>query len=83
MGDPGRGPERSGGLAVWSGTCPGTLQDVWDGSGDNRGGPGRVGGPSWRLGTGRGNPPKGSGQLIGPSKKYRTGRGIIGEARNG
>ena len=34
-------------------TCRGTLEEVRDGSGDPRGGPGRVGGPSGMFVTSR------------------------------
>ena len=36
------------------GTGQGTLEEVQDGSGETRGGQGRVGGPSGRSVTGRG-----------------------------
>ena len=37
-----------------SGKGQGTLKEVWDGSGDPRGVPGRVGGPSETSVTGQG-----------------------------
>ena len=54
-----------------SGTSWGTLKEVWDRSRDPRGGPGRVGGPSGRCGTGR--------RLLGRS---RMGQGTLGEVRD-
>ena len=66
----------------------GTLGEVWDGSLDPRGGPGRIGGPSSRSGTGRGTrwevrdsslDPRGGSQLVGgPSGRSGTGQGTIG-----
>ena len=61
-----------------TGTGRGTLEEVWDGSTDPRGGPGnprrspeRVGGPLVRSGKGR-----------GPSGRSGTGRGTLGEVRD-
>ena len=44
----------------------GTVGEVWDGSGDPRGDPGRVGGTSVRSGTGR-----------GPTGRSWMGRGTL------
>ena len=52
-------------------TCRGTLGDFWNGLGDARGGPRRVGGLSVKFGTGRGT--------IG---EVRTGRETLREVRD-
>ena len=53
-------------------TGRGTLGEVWDGSGDSRGGLGRVLGPLGWSGTGRGT-----------LREVQTGRGTLGEVRDG
>ena len=67
-GDPPLGPGRIWGLrdclkrvrgpSQGSGTCPRTLEEVWDGFKNSLRGPGWVGGPSQRSGTGRGTLPE-------------------------
>ena len=66
------GPKWFFGLTDRSGTCWGNTGEVRDGSGDHRGGLGRVAGPSER-----------SGQVGGPSERSGMGRGTIGEVRDG
>ena len=60
-----------------------TLGEVRDGSGDPRGGPGRVEGPSGSSGTGRGT----LGEVWDGSRDPRgvpeMGRGTLGEVRDG
>ena len=51
------------------GTGWGTAGEVRDGSGDPRGGPGRVEGPSGRSGTGR----RTHGEVLHGSGDYRGG----------
>ena len=51
-----------------------TLDEVWDGSGDPRGSPGQVGGPSGRSGTGRGTHGKVRDELADP----QGGLGLVG-----
>ena len=46
----------------------GTVGEVWDGSGDPRGGLERVGGPSQRFGVGSWDPRGGPGRVGGPSR---------------
>ena len=53
-------------------TGRGTIGEVWDGSGDPQGGPGRVEGPSGRFGTG-----------WGTLEEVRTGRGTLEVVRDG
>ena len=70
-----------------------TLGEVWNGSGDLRGGTGRVAGPSERFGTGwktspevrdgSEEPTKGSGWFGGPYQRSGMGRGTLGEVRYG
>ena len=55
-----------------SGTGPMAFPEVRDGSGDPRGGPERVKGPSGRFVMGRGT--------LG---EFRDGSGTLGEVRNG
>ena len=71
----------------------GTFLEVQDGSGEPRGGPGRVEGPWRKSGMGQGtlpevrdglgDPPVGLGWVGGPSGKSGTGRGTQGEVWNG
>ena len=61
----------------------GTLREVWDGSEEPRGGPGRFVGPSDRSGTGRGTLVEvrdGSGvpkRFGAPSERSGMGRGTL------
>ena len=71
----------------------GALGEIWDGSGDPRGGLGRVGGLSGRSANGSGDPRGSLGQVWEPSgrsftgrgtlERSVTGRGILGEVWNG
>ena len=72
-----------------SGTCRGTLREVQDGSGDPRGGLGRVWGPSGKsrtcretLGVVR-NGSETSGTDRGTHGEFRDGWGTLGEFRDG
>ena len=66
----------------------GTLGEVRDGSGDTRGGPGRVGRSTRRSVMGRGNylevidgsgdPQKGLRWVGGPAWRFWTGQGTLG-----
>ena len=70
----------------------GTLPEVRDRSGETLGGPGRVGGPSRRSGTGRGtlskvwdrlgDPPRGLRRARELSRRSGTGRVTLTEVRN-
>ena len=71
----------------------GTHEEVWDGSVDTRGGPGRVGGILGRSGTGRethvevqdgsGDPRGGPERVKRPSGRSEMGRGNLGDVRYG
>ena len=66
----------------------GTYGEVWDGTGDPQGGPGRVGGPSKKSGTcqgtlgevrdGSGDPRAGPGRVWEHLGRYGTGLGTLG-----
>ena len=60
----------------------GTLREDKDVSIYPRRGPGRVGGPSSRSGTGQGTIGR-SGTGRGPSRRYGMGQGTLGEVQNG
>ena len=62
-----------------SGTVRGTLGEVRDDFGDPRLGPQRVGGISWRFGTGRGVPKR----FGAPAERSGTGRRTLGEVWDG
>ena len=67
----------------------GTFGEIRDGSGDPRGGPVRVGGPSrrsgsdwgtrWEVRDGSGDPRGGPGRVGGLSRRSGTGQGTLWE----
>ena len=102
-GDPREGPRQFVGPSRWCRMVCSTIGKVRDVSGDRQGGPGglfnhwggpgRVGEPSGRFGTGRRtlgevwdgseHPLGGPGRVVGPLGRSGTGRRTLGVVRNG
>ena len=73
--------DRSGDTPKRSGMGRAILGEVWDVSGDPRGGPGQDEGPSQRS-VGSGDPRGGPVWVGGPSGRSGTGRGTLEEVRD-